>query len=123
MPLVCWASHTNEFISLPTRNVRDEPSNVTTPDVRVYVARTGFFEADQLASVLAHLLAPIQPGMTGRKTRSVFERYDIVSSGDLKAAARNMDAFSTRAASTPKTLGTGTISGTVEGRRADRPTK
>ena len=32
--------------------------------------------------------------MTGRKTRSVFERYNIVSGGDLKEAARKMDAAS-----------------------------
>ena len=30
--------------------------------------------------------------MTGHKTRSVFERYNIVSSGDLADAARNLDA-------------------------------
>jgi integrase len=40
--------------------------------------------------------------MTGHKTRSVFERYNIVSAGDLREAARRLDAA------------TGTISGTIE---------
>ena len=30
--------------------------------------------------------------MTGHKTRSVFERYNIVSRGDLLEAARKLDA-------------------------------
>src|SRR5712691_5235132 len=40
--------------------------------------------------------------MTGHKTRSVFERYNIVSVGDLREAAKRLDAV------------TGTISGTIE---------
>ncbi len=39
--------------------------------------------------------------MTGHKTRSVFERYNIVSAGDLREAAKRLDAA------------TGTISGTI----------
>jgi hypothetical protein len=33
--------------------------------------------------------------MTGHKTRSVFERYNIVSPGDLAEAARKLDAAMT----------------------------
>jgi hypothetical protein len=43
--------------------------------------------------------------MTGHKTRSVFERYNIVSAGDLREAAKRLDAV------------TGTISGTIEPNR------
>jgi len=45
--------------------------------------------------------------MTGHKTRSVFERYNIVSPGDLTEAARRLDAV---------TKLTGTIAGTVGAR-------
>ena len=34
--------------------------------------------------------------MTGHKTRSVFERYNIVSDGDLREAARKLDAAAVR---------------------------
>jgi hypothetical protein len=42
--------------------------------------------------------------VTGHKTRAVFDRYHIVSPGDLQDVARRL---------------TGTISGTVEGVRVD----
>ena len=35
--------------------------------------------------------------LTGHKTRAVFERYNIVSSGDLREAARRLDQFSAAA--------------------------
>jgi integrase len=31
--------------------------------------------------------------MTGHKTRAVFERYNIVSAGDLRDAARRLDTY------------------------------
>ena len=37
--------------------------------------------------------------LTGHKTRAVFERYNIVSAGDLRDAARRLDAFASGAAS------------------------
>ena len=37
--------------------------------------------------------------MTGHKTRAVFERYNIVSSGDLRNAAQRLDQFASGAAS------------------------
>jgi hypothetical protein len=40
--------------------------------------------------------------LTGHKTWSVFERYNIASAGDLREAAKRLDAV------------TGTISGTIE---------
>src|SRR5260370_21945372 len=47
--------------------------------------------------------------MTGHKTRSVFERYNIVSAGDLREAAKRLDAVA------------GTISGTIEQNRRSGP--
>jgi hypothetical protein len=37
--------------------------------------------------------------LTGHKTRAGFERYNIVSAGDLREAARRLDRFASGAAS------------------------
>ena len=37
------------------------------------------------------------PQLTGHKTRAVFERYNIVSSGDLRDAARRLDTYASPA--------------------------
>ena len=37
--------------------------------------------------------------MTGHKTRAVFERYNIVSAGDLQDAAQRLDRFASRSRS------------------------
>ena len=50
--------------------------------------------------------------MTGHKTRSVFERYNIVSAGDLQDAARRLDIAAGVRVGT-RSGGTGTISGTI----------
>ncbi len=34
----------------------------------------------------------VRAGLTGHKTRSVFDRYDIVGEGDLRDAAERLDA-------------------------------
>ena len=46
--------------------------------------------------------------MTGHKTRSVFERYNIVSQGDLDDAARRLDESATRPAARTKNRTSGT---------------
>ena len=34
--------------------------------------------------------------LTGHKTRAVFERYNIVSPGDLRDAAQRLDGYASR---------------------------
>jgi hypothetical protein len=40
-------------------------------------------------------------GISGHKTRSIFDRYHIVAPEDLKEAATKMERFGTVAAQTP----------------------
>ena len=52
--------------------------------------------------------------MTGPKTQSIFERFAIVSDGDLWGAARSMDAFTTSAVGKGQSLGAATITGAAQ---------
>jgi len=61
--------------------------------------------------------------MTGHKTRSVFERYNIVSHGDLRAAAHSLDVFATSAASKKKPSAQGQFQGQSRVRRGVEATK
>ena len=54
--------------------------------------------------------------MTGHKTRSVFERYNIVSGSDLREAAKKLDEAA-------KKITAGTVPGTVAPETGNTPTK
>jgi integrase len=48
--------------------------------------------------VRAQVTEHVAMELTGHRTRAVFERYDIVSSSDLREAARRLDLFASEAA-------------------------
>ena len=49
--------------------------------------------------VRAQVTEHVAMQLTGHKTRAVFERYNIVSSSDLRDAARRLDVYASQAAS------------------------
>ena len=59
--------------------------------------------------------------MTGHKTRSGSERYSIVSSGELRAAARSLDAFNARSAGEAKRSAQGQFQGQSNELRGSQP--
>jgi hypothetical protein len=52
----------------------------------------------QIAAITICDLIPVSMKLTGHKTRSVFERYNIVSDGDLESAARKLSSMESQRA-------------------------
>ena len=66
------------------RSLDQLTARVETPNGRVPYRRTQ-------PGARAGIPARVAVQLTGHKTRSVFDRYDITSPGDLREAARKLD--------------------------------
>ena len=64
------------------------------PDARSDPAR---LSADRGAEPRTGVPERVAMQLTGHKTRAVFERYNIVSAGDLSEAAQRLDTYASAA--------------------------